>query len=197
VAPAPDPNVLPPDAGYEQQIGALGRTRDDTLAGLSAQRSQGLLDYGYNEATGGALSFDPNNPFSRAALMKQSYDRSRASSGISMANAGQLYAGSYQNAQDFLNGNQLQGEDSLQKSLIRFLAGNTQAQGRAGTNYELGAGQAYGDRVGRASSNPLYTPTADAPAPMAAPAPAPAPSSGAYRGPMVVSMFGRRKTFGR
>jgi hypothetical protein len=195
VAPAADPNVLPPDATYEQQVGAYARNRDTTQAGLTAQRSQGLLDFGYNEGAGGALSFDPNNPFSRAALMKQSYDRSRAQSGISMANSGQLYAGSYQNSQDFLNQNQLQGEDSLQKSLIRFLAGNAQAQAKAGTDYELGAGQAYGDRVNRAASNPLYTPTADLPSAPAAMAPAAPAPPGLPRRPF--SQFARPGTFGR
>lgn len=188
---APQYNVsnLPPDASYDAQIAALQRQRDDQIAALVQQRSSGLLDYGFTEGPSGALAFDPNNPYSKAALLKKTYDTNRRSTGNSMAAGGQLYSGAYQNAQDLISRNQLQSEDSLQRALIGFLAQNTQRRTAAGTNFETAAMQAYGDRVGRFQSNPLYDPASGAlsasagtggastPAPAAAPAAAPRASS--------------------
>jgi hypothetical protein len=150
--------ALPPDAAYDAQIAGLQRQRDDTLANLTQGRAGGLLDYGYTEGPGGALAFDPNNPFSKAALLKVTYDRSRRSSAQSMGAGGQLYSGAFQNQQDLVNRNELQGNDALQKSLSRFLAQTTQQRTAAGTNYETSAGSAYGERVSRFQSNPAYSP---------------------------------------
>jgi len=155
---------LPPDAAYEGVVAGATRTRD-TLLGpggvggtLGAARTQGLGDYGFTEGAGGQLAFDPNNPFSKAALLKKSYDQNRRSTGQSMGAGGQLYSGAFQNAQDLVNRNQLQGEDALQKSLVGFLARNTQARTQAGTDYETTVAGAAGDRVGRFQTNPLYNP---------------------------------------
>jgi hypothetical protein len=175
-APAPISNAttpLPVDAAYDAQMAALDKTRTSDLAAVTGDRTRGLGEYGFTESafdpatqTMGALAFDPNNPFSKAALLKKSYDTGRASTGQSMASRGQLYSGAYQNSQDLVNRNQLQGEDTLQKSLSQFLAGNSGRSTQAQTNYELGAGQAEGDRADRASTNPLYTPVLD-PGPLA------------------------------
>ena len=98
--------------------GLAGTRRTNTLAGLTQQRTSGLTNYGFTEAPGtGALAFDPNNPFSRASLLKKNYDISRARTGGQMASGGQLYAGVYQTAQDTLNRGQVGDEDTLQKSL--------------------------------------------------------------------------------
>lgn len=163
VTPAPSSAALPPDPSYDQTVGALGRQRDTTLSGLASQRTTGLLNYGYTEDAGGALAFDPTNPYSQAAQMKLRYDQSRKGTGNSMASRGQLYAGAYQQGQDIINRNQGQSEDALQKALIGFLAGNTGARGKAQTDYELGLAGAEGDRISRAGSNPLYSPTAEQP----------------------------------
>lgn len=157
-APQYSLSSLPPDASYDAAVGLLQRQRDDQIAALVAQRSQGLLDYGFTEGPSGTLAFDPRNPFSKAALLKKSYDTNRRSTGQSMGAGGQLYSGAFQNAQDLVNRNEAQSQDQMQKSLARFLAQNTQQRTSAGTNYELAAQQAYGDRVGRFQSNPLYDP---------------------------------------
>jgi hypothetical protein len=151
-APQPmfDPSApLPVDATYDSEMGALGMTRDQGLAAATGERTRGLAEYGFTESafdpatqTMGALAFDPNNPFSKASLLKKSYDTSRRSTGQSMGAGGQLYSGAYQNAQDLVNRDQLGGEDSLQKSLIGFLAGNSGQRTQAQTDFELGAGQA-------------------------------------------------------
>jgi hypothetical protein len=158
VAPQYDISNLPPDASYDQSVALLQRQRDEGLAGITANRQQGLSSYGFTEGPNGTLAVDPNNPFSQASLLKKSYDTSRRSTGQTMASGGQMYSGAFQNAQDLVNRNELQGNDQLQKSVAAFLAKNTQAGKEAGTNYEIAAGQAYGDRVGRFQSNPLYDP---------------------------------------
>jgi hypothetical protein len=163
------PLAAPPDAAYDDEVAGLGRQRDSTLTGLTQARTAGLLDYGFSEdpATK-ALAFDPNNPFSKAALLKKNYDTSRRSTGQSMGASGQLYSGAYQNAQDLTNRNQLGAENTLQSSLTSWLAQNTGSAAKAGTDYELGVARADGSRTARAGDSPLYAPTADLPA---APAP--------------------------
>lgn len=160
----------PPDPAYQAQIAALARQRDSTLSDLSGQQSRSLLDYGYNasyDQAGGVsgLSFDPSNPFSRAALLQKSYQQNKSGTLNSMAARGQLYAGALQQAQDVNDTNYQQSNDSLQKQLIASLAGIQAAKTKAGTDYEFGSGQALGTSTQNATSNPLYTPTVPAPAP--------------------------------
>jgi hypothetical protein len=170
-APAYSMSNLPPDAAYDAAMAALAQRRDFDLAALTQARSAGLLEYGFTEGAGGALAFDPNNPFSKAALLKQTFDRSRRGSAQQMGSTGQLYAGAFQNAQDFVNRGELQQSDAMQKALQQFLARNTQSGAEARLNYETGAGQAYGQRVENFRSNPLYEPAASGAggAPAAAP----------------------------
>jgi hypothetical protein len=166
---------LPVDSTYDSDIAGYDRTRRDTKTGLVGERDRGLKEYGFTEdPTSKALAFDPNNPFSRASLLKKNYDVSRASTGQNMGSRGQLYAGAYQTAQDSINRGQLGDEDTLQKSLGAFLAGNTGAMTDADTLYENNAATADARRTLRApNDNPLYSPTAALPKPVIAPAVAP------------------------
>lgn len=167
-APAQTQTPLPPDAGYEETMAALANRRDSTITGLGAQRQQGLLQYGYTEGAPGQVAFDATNPFSQAAVLKRNYDQARTGNTTNYAARGQLYAGSLQNAQDTTNRGELQASDTVQKQLLSFLARNTQARFRAGSDYEAGAGQARADQIARAPQNPAYE-TVTAP-PAAAPA---------------------------
>lgn len=177
---ASTPPVLPPDAGYEQTMAALVKARDSTVTNLGAQRAQGMLNYGYRQdSPNGPLAFDATNPFSQAAILKRNFDQAHTANTTNYAAQGQLYSGALQNAQDETGRQELQQTDALQKSLLSFLAANTQAQTQAGFDYEAGAGQAKGDAIARAPSNPAYTPVIGAgpagpPASPAAAAKAPA-----------------------
>jgi hypothetical protein len=163
VQPAPySLTNLPVDANYDQTIALLQRQRDQQLATITAERARTLSDYGFQESANGMLTFDPNNPFSKSSVMKKTYDTNRRSTAQSMGSGGQLYAGSFQNAQDLIGRNQLQSEDALQKNLQAFLARNAGQRAEAGTGYETAAAQAYGDRIGRFQSNPLYDPASGA-----------------------------------
>src|SRR5207247_901122 len=82
------------------------------------------------------------------------YDANRRATGSTLAARGQLYAGAYQQAQNVIGRRQLQSEDALQKSLIAFLASNTQAGQRARTSYETGAARAEAGPVAPAQQGP-------------------------------------------
>jgi hypothetical protein len=158
--------VPPPDATYEQQVGIYRRNRDDALAGLTSQRTNTLADSGYKgtfdpagNVTG--LSFDPNNPFSKAALLKKNFDQSRTANVGRFAGQGQLYSGALQSTQDESNVNQIGAEDTQQKGLIRFLTENLASQKKAGTDFDTSVAGAEGERLGRIADNPLYSPSQD------------------------------------
>jgi hypothetical protein len=171
-----DFNNLPVDPAFDDQIGGLTKTRDDTIAGLVAQRTGTKLDFGYDETlnpdgTVAALTFDPLNVNSRAAQMKKRYDQSKAGTTNSLAARGQLYSGAMANAQGANDSNYSTSSDSLQKSLLKYLAGNRIDQGAARSNFETNAGIAGGDRITRAinaSAANTSAPTSAADAPAAA-----------------------------
>lgn len=136
----------PLDPIYDQQVGAAQRTRDDQLAYLANQRQAGLSSFGYTPD----LQFDPNNPFSQAALLKRSYDQARRATTTSIAARGGLYSGSLQNAQADVNYRQGQGEDALKRRLVEFLTKNTNASTAAKNDYETKVAQYGADSLNRA-----------------------------------------------
>ena len=160
------PAARPPDAKFLADINTLGYNRDTTLTNLTAGRSRTLGDYGFTETnidpqTGvGALAFDPNNPYSKAALLKQSYDRNRAATAQSMGSMGQTFSGAGQASQNALFASQAQDQAKMRSALTTYLAGNTVDRTTAQTGYETGAMTAEGNRQGRISTNPLYDPQA-------------------------------------
>lgn len=146
---------LPLDPVYDSQIAGLQRQRDDSLAQYSGQRPKVLADYGYT-ATGydssGAptgLQFDVNSPYSRAALAKRTYQQQQSGTLNGMASQGQLYSGALQQRQAGDEFGYQQGSDALQKALVEALVGISQGERAAKTDYELGAGQAFGESLGR------------------------------------------------
>jgi len=172
------PLAMPVDPTYQGQVAGAQKQLDTTLAGLAQQRTAGLIGYGYSEdPVTGALTFNPNDPFSKAMLLKRNYDQQRARTGQSMGSTGGLYTGAYQKAQDLVNIGQVGAEDSLQKSLISWLAQNTQARTNAGVGYENAVAGYDADRLDRIANNPLYTPDSSIAAPPAAPAAPTAPKA--------------------
>jgi hypothetical protein len=159
---------LPLDPTYQATIGGLQHKRDDLLSQYAGQRPKVLADYGYTasgyDAQGNplGLSFDPNNPFSRAALAKRTADQVKSGTQNSMAARGQLYSGALDQAQA---GNEFayqQGSDALQKALVEALTGIASGERGAKTDYESASGQALGDSVGRAQSTTPTPPPAAA-----------------------------------
>jgi hypothetical protein len=173
IAP-PTPAAKPPDTGlpldptYQATIGGLQHKRDDALSQYAAGRPRTLADYGYTASgydSSGAptgLAFDPNNPFSRAALAKKTFDQSKAGTTTSYAARGQHLSGAYNRAQRNVEFGYQQSSDTLQKGLINALVGIAQGERGANTDYEIGAGQAFGDSVTRAQNTPPSPPPAAA-----------------------------------
>ena len=122
---------LPPDADWAATVGLLQRQRDENVAAVAGERTRTLSDYGFQEGPGGALTFDPNNPFSKASLLKKTYDTNRRSTAQSLAAGGQLYSGASQNAQDLIGRNQLQAEGAQWEALQAFVASTTGRRARS------------------------------------------------------------------
>lgn len=115
------------------------------------------------------LTVDPNNPYSKAAQLQRSYDNAKRGTTNSMAAQGQLYSGALTNAQNTNDTGYSTSKDTLEKNLGSILAGILGQERQVNTDFELNKGNAYGDWLGRASTNPLYSPTAEGAASAAAP----------------------------
>lgn len=109
-APAPAP---PPfDAGLAASQATADARRNTLLTDANVDLTQTSQEYGfkYDPTTGKFGGFDPTNPYSQAALLAKArddstrtselgYQRRYASDTQDFAQAGQLYAGARQNAQ--------------------------------------------------------------------------------------------------
>jgi hypothetical protein len=191
LAATPAAQAMPPDATFQADIGAAHQRRTQTEAAVNQNRQAELIGAGFTETNidpklgVGTLAFNPNDPFSKAALLKKNYDASRARTAQQMGSGGGLYTGAYQQAQDIGNRGQVQAESALHDSLFSFLSRNTGAFKQAGSDEELAGIRADSDRMGRIDTNPLYEPSdakpAPAPAPKAPPARPVAPKSAPVR----------------
>lgn len=156
--PGPGTVPLPPDPLYDREVGGLTAQHSNAIGDLKGNRVRTLIDFGYTEGSPGQIAFDPNNPYSRAALLQRRHDQAQTGLTNRYAAMGQLYAGSLQNAKNAENFQYGASSDALGKALINFLANNTSGQQTADTNYQLGLGAALGNRLGRLGSNPLLNP---------------------------------------
>lgn len=160
--PAVAPQGLPVDPFYDAAAGNANRNLSTTLAGLQYQRGQLGSTYGFGTDASGNVFDDPSNPYSRAAVMKKSYDDRKLGTTTSMAAQGQLYSGALQNAQNENARQNDMGRDSL---IRQFMA--AQQQIRQG---ELQAQGTYQDQLGQAGSDRLLRALAARPDPASVPA---------------------------
>ena len=155
----PTPANLPPDPVYQQTLSGLQGTLGNTLAGLTQNRGAYLRNAGFIEDPNThTITYDPNNPYSQAALLRQNYHQAQAGNSNSYADRGLGYAGSLSNAQNATTDNYNRSENGLENAVINFLANNTIQQGAAQNAYTTGAGQALGQSIQNAPNNPLYNP---------------------------------------
>lgn len=128
-APGPPPALAqkPWNAQYERAAGAAEKNYGDKLSNLGAQKvisQQNFgIDPGFNDYA--------NNPYSRAALLRKSYEANAKGDTNSYAARGQLYAGSLANAQEADQGNYNQGYNTLNKEYLANLGGLSQEGARA------------------------------------------------------------------
>lgn len=110
---SPSPVVAPPFDPALETRRASNEARRTTLLGdadVDLQQTSQETGFQYNPATGQFGGFDPTNPFSQAALLAKTrsestrvsemgYQRQGRRTQQDFAQAGQLYAGSYQSGQ--------------------------------------------------------------------------------------------------
>lgn len=150
-------STRPVDPGFLQEGAAISKAYEQQVAGVTQQRQAGVAEWGLGED----LKFDPNNPLSKAALLKKNYDATRKVTGLGMGAGGGLYSGAYQSGQNAINRAQVGEEDQLQKNFTEFLRQNSADYATAGTDYGAAMGRAESDRMGRINENPLYEPTSN------------------------------------
>lgn len=87
----PPPTSQPWDANYESTVGGINRDRDSSIASIDQQTTAAKQAYGFD---------DLSDPFSKIALLKETFANSQRGNTNSLAAQGQLYSGALQNAQD-------------------------------------------------------------------------------------------------
>ncbi len=116
---------------YETQVGALNKNYADQMANFTNQENTTRSTYG----------FDPqyaNDPYSRANLLKDSWNTNRRAVSTGGAARGQLYSGSTSNALRYADEGYGKAYDTTQKEYQGAL--NQLQQGRLGAEGELRTG---------------------------------------------------------
>lgn len=148
----PDP-TLPFNAEYDATVAGATRNRDIALQNNAYARQQAQSAYGFDNPLA--------NPYSKAALLQRSFDQFNQGTVNSSAAAGQLYAGSTQNALDA----------GMYDFGQQWNAGQTEYQNslRDLTNLDLQANSEYADTVQQAEAKRLEAALAEGIDPGAAP----------------------------
>jgi hypothetical protein len=128
----------------------------NTITNLGVKKTATEQDYGLTQGYNDYQS----NPYSRAALLEQTFQKAQRGTGNSYASSGQLYAGSLDNAYSANRGARDQEHDSLEKQYRNALQELRDEEVNA-KNEEIdainGAGWA---RLQRAEEDPLDSSTA-------------------------------------
>lgn len=115
-----------------------------SVAGANAKYNNALLNSGYKKtAYEQEYGLDPGfndykaNPYSRAALLEKTYQRSQRASGNSLAAGGQLYSGASQNAETYNREHNSQERNALESTYRKALQGvNEEEAGALNTREE-------------------------------------------------------------
>jgi hypothetical protein len=121
------PSAPPPDPTYEAYRASAGRNISVGNAEAAYQHANISNEYGIG---------DSSNPFSRAAMLQESYNRSKLGTTNSLAAQGQLYSGAMINAQ-----NENQHQYSIQNDALQ------RAYGAAQRSVTLGQAQNYANNA--------------------------------------------------
>lgn len=147
--PAPNRRLIEADPVYQQQMAGAIRNRDSAFTDIDTSRGNTLRQFGYTASfnpdqslVAGSLRadpVDPNNPFSRAALLKRAYDNRKRGNETSYAARGQQFAGSMVNARNQIDLDNLQSEDSLTSQLAQLLANLFTQRRKVGVGFDTDA----------------------------------------------------------
>lgn len=145
--PAPIQNPTPWSSRYEQSVGASRKRYLDSSSNFDLAEQQAKQDYGVESGFNDYKA----NPYSRAALLEQSYQR--ANKGTINAAGLQLYSGSTSNR---LSANRAANSEDrnrlmrdYQESLGEISTGRAEAAARKGEEEQ----EAYWDRIAEAEKS--------------------------------------------
>lgn len=149
-APKPAPH-MPWDAQFELASAGAEKGYGDKQAYLGSKRlitQQGYgMDPGFNDYA--------NNPFSRAALLRQSFDSATRGTTNSYAAGGHLYSGALHNAQGANRSSYDQNYDSLNREYLTDLGDIDREGAQALEDREGKINDAGWQRLQTAQSQPL------------------------------------------
>jgi hypothetical protein len=138
-------------------------------AGAEAKYNNALLNAGYKkQAYETEYGLDPGyndykaNPYSRAALLEQTFQRANRAGTTSLGAAGQLYSGASQNAETYNREHNAQERNSLESAYRKALQGVTEEEAGALASREEEKAAAKWKGVEAASNAELESETAPA-----------------------------------
>lgn len=128
----PTPDAYLPDSTYNDQLGLSQAKLNDAIASSTNNENELANIYGVNfsrdnagNITGTSIdqNVDISNPFSKASLLKRSFNRDTRSTMNSYAGMGQFGSGAYEEMQKQNKFNYEQGNDSLQRNFRSAIQG--------------------------------------------------------------------------
>lgn len=150
--PAPQPSYMTPySAQADTSIAGLQQNYGDSMANSAYQEQQAKQAYGLEPGYNDPLT----NPYSKAALLEQSYNNAQRSNTNNYAARGQLYSGSLTNAQNTASGGYLQNRAGLQQQQQDTLYGINQQRLAAQRALEQGSAQASAGALSDALQTPI------------------------------------------
>jgi len=170
--PAPKPTQMPAAAPAPASPKPYSSAPWDAAeqlsdAGADAKYNNALLNARYKKtAYGQEYGLDPGyndykaNPYSRAALLEQTFQRANRASGNSLAAGGQLYSGASQNAETYNREHKGQETNALEGSYRKSLQGVNEEEAGALTNREEEKANAKWKAIEAASAAELEPDTA-------------------------------------
>lgn len=166
--PATSPYVWqppPPDSAYNDQVANIDTQAANAKAGYAGQAKNLISDYGFQQDPNDQFKFvavvDPNNPFSRAALLQKSFQTAKAGYGNSYAARGLGSSGAANAAQQFASNQYQQGYDSLTKGLTSGLGQLSTANQNVDSEAQAKKLDAYGSWLSRRPEAPMPAPGFD------------------------------------
>lgn len=162
-APKPAPTPLPTDAQYVGDVTSLMTRAGIDKSRIASDRASLYANYGYRpsfDPSGNltALAEDPTNPFSRAAVLREQFRRSRADT----TNSGNMYAGSAVKRQSMVSDAENQASYGLKQDFL----GRARSLNAQDTQVGLDAGDRYRTALGNVIARHTGDPAPPTPAPV-------------------------------
>lgn len=143
----------PWDAAYLSSENTANTKYNNSILGLDAKKLGVEQDYGLDAGFNDYKA----NPYSRAALLEQTYQRANRAAGNSLAAAGQLYSGASQNAETYNREHNGQERNALESLYRQSLQQNSDERTAALNEREAEKNAALWKSIELASNADLNT----------------------------------------